>query len=148
MLLIDTLIAEDKIDEAILRSKEALNIKNNNDAINYIIGKLYLDKKDNDKAIQYFHNSLTLNNNYNSSKLGLALAYINQENFSQALTVINEFLESDDKNIQGINTIAFCYNKLNEFDKSIEYYKKSLDLNNSQPSVHYSIGSILTIQIR
>ncbi len=145
LLLIDTLIAEDKIDEAILRSKEALNIKNNNDAINYIIGKLYLDKKDNDKAIQYFHNSLTLNNNYNSSKLGLALAYINQENFSQALTVINEFLESDDKNIQGINTIAFCYNKLNEFDKSIEYYKKSLDLNNSQPSVHYSIGSILTI---
>ncbi len=72
-----------------------------------------------------------------NSKVGNLYFYM--ENFEAALLYYLEahhhFEASDLRNylaVSNLNNVAMCYGKLNEFDNALAYFKKALEINNSE----------------
>ncbi len=87
--------------------KKFENVKNENDALN-----LYLQTYSEDKNNSNYH--------YN------VLNYFEKEKFSRniILKILNDFEAFTETNPEDLKVIAYNYQKLNEYDKAIQIYKK------------------------
>ncbi len=71
-----------------------------------------------------------------SENLNEALDLIKSENYGEAKQVLEKIIEKEKDFVYAYTNLGFVYYKLGEYDKSIEAYKKSYELNPSFESKH------------
>jgi len=93
-----------------------------------VLGQNFLLKEDYHGAIPYFEKLLDLNQNneYIHSKLGLC--YSQDSEYKKAIIHLEEALKYNNKIPARYNMLARAYQKLEKFDKALEYYKIALTL--------------------
>ncbi len=112
----------DKIDEE-YPGRYNLNVAYAND---------YYDLKDYEKALYYYEKRLETNENAPvHDMIGLCLLYLNrideaQEHFKKAV-------EIDNNNVRLYSNLALSYEDKFEFEKSLEFHKKAVEVNNALP---------------
>ena len=72
-------------------------------------------------------------------EINKAINFLGQNKFSEAENVCNEILDVND-NADAFHILASIKIYKQEFDKSIELVKKSLDINSSNPGYHVTLG--------
>jgi Bardet-Biedl syndrome 4 protein len=71
-------LKNNKIEEAIKKFEDVLNISPNDTNLLSILGGLYLKKKDKDKAMKYYNKVLNYDKKYSKSLIGLESIYQNE----------------------------------------------------------------------
>jgi tetratricopeptide (TPR) repeat protein len=106
-----------------------------------------------EKAVDYFKAATELDPELTNAELYLATAYAQQyipgggsdENKKFADNAIQTFekvLQKDSKNTSAVAGLAGIYQSLNDFQKAREYYKKQQELEPTNATAFYSLGSI------
>src|SRR5215475_5949732 len=104
-------------------------------------------------AISHFQEAVRRDKDLKVAKLYLATAYMQQyvraaetpENnayATQAIEQYKEVLNNDPKNITALKSMASLYMNMKRFDESVQYYRKAIDADPSDPEAYYSVGVI------
>ncbi len=142
--LVSFCFAEEKIDKKVLKQASKLRKK----------GDSELKKKNIDKAIEYYLESLKLNPMDKSVHNNIAIAYVQKNEYEKAAEHYEKALEIDPKFknprrplLSLLNFLGGKYMKRGDFKKSNEYYEKFLkylgdDKKNQKVilSVNYKMG--------
>ncbi len=106
-----------------------------------------------EEAINKFQTAVQLDPSLINARLYLATAYAQQyvpgsddkdnlRNANQAIQEYENVLSQDPKNISSIKGIAFLYMNMKEWDKSKQYYKKAVEVDQNDPEAYYSVAVI------
>jgi tetratricopeptide (TPR) repeat protein len=113
----------------------------------YRTGFCYLSLEDNDKAVEYFNKSISLNENYGDSHYHLAAAYFNKFDFKPALEhalAAVDIYEDPSCKIYALEMAGLIYIQLDEVENAVRCYKYALELNSGNTS---SVKLLLYIYI-
>ena len=95
----------------------------------------YLDKGNTDQAKYYANKAIKKDSMKSDGYYFLALAYLEEENFEDALTNLNNAESHNPKSIQILKLLAEVHDRISNFQYSYEYYNKYLKLDSSNLSV-------------
>lgn len=146
-----TLHKNKKLDDAITCYNLVLKYNSTNPEIYENLALAYLDKKDYTNAEKFikigqnkFPNSENIksvankiNNVLSNAKYTDANNYFKNGDYQKALDI---YLSISPQQKDILIAIAACYKGLNNIDKSIEYYKKALNLDSTDSEIAYYIG--------
>ncbi len=106
-----------------------------------------------DNAISYFKEAIKLDPALTNAELYLATAYAqqvipgsqseeNQKNAEMAIQTFENVLKREPDNPTAIAGLAGVYQSTYQFDKAREYYLKNTELDPTNPTPFYAIGSV------
>jgi len=102
-------------------------------------GEVYLKNFEFAKAIEDFKKVLEFSTQNYSAYEGLAIAYANLKNKTLALENFNKFVElSGEKNFYGL--LGEIYFALGDYEKAIEIFSESIELNKDTVETYYLRG--------
>lgn len=70
-----------------------------------------------------------------------ALFYIRQENFTEALNILNEALTVDDKNDVTWNNISVCYEAIGEYELALEAARNAVNYGDEKAAEYANLGN-------
>ncbi len=100
---------------------------------------LYSITNENSKAISDYTKSIELKN-YNKAYVGRATLYYLMKDFPKAISDAESALESSPNNAKANFVLATCYDDLNQLDKALFHYNKSIAANNEDPTLFMRRG--------
>lgn len=122
-------------DEATVILKDVLKTKSeavNSSEVNLYLGKAYYGKSDYSKAINYLNTSERLDRNYNhhERKKMVARSLYEEQEYYPALAALSKAYKSPEiaKDIFYYETAAQTYYKMGYTNKSLDFYRKSLQV--------------------
>lgn len=130
--------------------KEAINLLTEVEKSGLTSFELFLTKaavfsqlKDSKNAIKYFTASLNVAPPEDKDEvyLDLAMEYENKTDYKSALKILKEAAKYNPKNEGAIYEMAFCYDQLGMFDKSIQCYLDFIDDNPYSFTAWYNLGN-------
>ena len=110
------------IDDMILEAIHAHNAGELDKAVNIYSQILNANPNDIVKSVIYKHRGM---------------AYFAQNKYQEALGDFTKSVEKDSKNFRGLYYIGIVYSLQDEDEKAIEYFSKSLEINEYQSHVYY-----------
>ncbi len=122
--------------------KKAYMINNRNENTIKNLAELYYQFHDYDNALKYYN--YLLKTYSNKGKIYLIVGEINYKNgylnkaIESYLNAINSSLSEDEAKIAFVN-LGNLYLLLNDYDNSLKYYKKALNLDNTDENIYYNI---------
>ena len=139
------IFSENFMDSVLYLANKALSHDNNLAEAYSLRGDYFTEKADYDKAIKEYDKALDLNPNYWYAYSGLAGLYgflrdieSHIENLTKALN-----LNHDPKERPGLlRDLAFSYGIIGFYDKSIEYYKEKLKLDDDSLRYYGAVANI------
>lgn len=128
-------------NNVISECKHSINL--NPDYIeNYnLIGMVLYKNNKIEESIDFFKKSINIYPNPVGYK-GLGLVYNKQERFNLAIEMFNRALEKSDKQDDIYSNIGESYRLMGDFDESMRYFLKSIELNNENQESYIGIGKI------
>ncbi len=119
----------DKLDKALEFYNRFLDIDPFSENVWYNIGVLYNRLEDYDKALDAYEYAISLDEEYASAYFNKANTLANRGDHRDAIAVYKELLYLEENNEQVVCYIGECYEKMEEWDKALEYYRKTLVIN-------------------
>ncbi len=101
---------------------------------NYLMGVILANKKNFDKAEDYFQKTLEINNKHIGAYLSLSELYNIQEKSSKAKDVLEKAYEIDPDNINIIPYLAGLYMHLGDYQNAVTYLHK-LNIDNQNDNI-------------
>jgi tetratricopeptide (TPR) repeat protein len=109
-------------------------------------------------AVDYFKEAIRLDPELTNAELYLATAYAqqfipgavsddNQKNADMAIATFENVLKRDASNVTAIGGLASIYQNTNQFQKAREFYLKNAELEPSNPTPFYAVGSVNWIMV-
>jgi len=132
------------------RYEEALKIFNlsilkDKDFVNayYYAGWTCIQLKRYDNAISYLKKTLELNEQNSEAYFYLGLAYFYLDKLDESVKSFNELLSRKDpfKQKETLLCLGIIYDRLEKYEKAIEYYEKYIDIDSDNADVFYRLGS-------
>jgi tetratricopeptide (TPR) repeat protein len=114
-------------DQAIETYNRIIELDPYNDEVWSAVGQLYFILKDYEKAIEAYDFALIIDENDSLSLLQKAHALFQLEKWKDALEVYTAYSEMVSEKWQVWTFIGECYEKLEDFENAIVFYRKSLD---------------------
>jgi tetratricopeptide (TPR) repeat protein len=90
-----------------------------------------------------FRQTLRLDPKRDEARLALGRALILQQQYSEAIPPLREYIERAPLDYQGYYTAGLAYKGLRQWEPSIELLERAARLNSSSYEVHYELGSAL-----
>jgi tetratricopeptide (TPR) repeat protein len=111
-----------------------------------------------ENAVDYFKEAIRLDPELTNAELYLATAYAqqfipgavsedNQRNADMAISTFENVLKRDPNNVTAIGGLASIYQNTNQFQKAREYYLKNAQLEPTNPTPFYAVGSVDWIMV-
>jgi len=127
--------------EAIRQLEELLKNDPKTSGIHYALGCLYTEARQYDKAIGQFQAEMDLERPFPRTYLQLGHVYVALEKPEEALPMFHRALEVDPSSAGLVWVdIARAYRSLNEAGKSIDAYKKAIQLGQRGASIYYQLA--------
>ena len=109
-------------------------------------------------AVDYFKEAIRLDPELTNAELYLATAYAqqfipgaaseeNQKNADMAIATFENVLKRDSSNVTAIGGLASIFQNTNQFQKAREFYLKNAELEPSNPTPFYAVGSVDWIMV-
>ncbi len=141
-------------ENALIYYKKAFEKSPQNSDIAYSIGAIYANTQNYKEARNYFDKALKLNSDNKLAKEGLedmnevlsqnevveAVKFIEQKNYEEALTFLNNAISYNPKNPDAYYYKGSVYDAQSKSELAIENYKKSLEFNKDQDVTYYLIA--------
>ena len=141
----DEYFSENFMDSVLVLANKALSYDNNLAEAYSLRGDYYTVKADYDKAIREYEKTLDINPNYWQAYDGLAQLYTSLRdpiNTIKNLTKALKLNHNPSERISLLRNIAFSYGLIGFYDKSIEYYKEVLKLNDDSLRYYGAVANI------
>ncbi|MDD3594249.1 MAG: tetratricopeptide repeat protein [Candidatus Gastranaerophilales bacterium] len=135
-----------EIYEAVLKTK------NDDPDLYFNAGLAYSGQKKYDKALVYLQKSLSLKTSQDTKDaiadvyIGQATRLVNKEQYQQAAEQYKKALEYQPKAFYANSGLAFCYQKLGNSQKSIEYSENAIAIDPKNKEVFVAFGNTLNSQ--
>lgn len=126
----DELYKAGKNTEAIEKYIEVLKLTPNDALTSFKTGNLYKLENNPDKAISYYKKAISANKSYSDAWFNLGLVYASKEDFKNCRDCFNKVIEFSPDYAYAYYALALSYEKDNNLDKAIDYYKQYHDLEN------------------
>lgn len=142
----DTLILMGNPDKALDILDEYAESFKTESAINMLFARANIAKKQYVRARDYFYKALEFSqiiSDSMESTCALAQDCIDVGNYTEALYYLQKASTLAPLPYEYNNDFAFCYDKLDEPEKSLEYYNKYLDSNPFNDTVWFNTGTVL-----
>lgn len=113
-----------------------------------LVAEYNLNNGNNDNAIQLYERLLALNENSGLYNFKIGIAYYHKNDFKNALKY---FLNAEKKYLRSIEllyNIGVIYKNLNEYDKSVSYLKKVLELKSDDAETFLILGNIYAYYLK
>ena len=141
-------------NEAINYYKKAMELSPNNADLPYYIASIYINLNDTEKAKPYIQMALSKNPNHkqakelntyilqkdSETKLTQAINFYDNKKYNEAITKLNEIINSDAKNSTAYYYRAMAYDALNNYEKAINDYKMTLKYAPDMAIAYYSLA--------
>lgn len=134
-----------------IKLSENYFLENTDRAKNLEQVKLNLDKasfffkntsKDEEKLDLYLE---LLNAGYGGYYYSIALEKIENENYKEGITNLNNAIKYNSKDSFFYDDLSFCFAKLNKYEEAIKLAKKGLKINPKKYNSHYSLAIIYSM---
>lgn len=99
-----------------------------NSPLRILLSDLYLKNKKKSKAIDQLNYVLATDPSNDEIRLQLARLYLRTSNPSKSLEILQLIDTESDMYLDALEVMAYAYNNLEEYDKSLEYHDKLLEL--------------------
>ena len=129
-----------KNTEALYAYKKTVQHKNDHFRAYIQIGKVMIDVKQPNDAVEPIKKGLTLQPNNPDARLLLARIYNDKHLFDQAIDVVSEGLILDPNNINLTFELGNIYNLVNRLDESLAIYQELDRQLPNNPSILYNIA--------
>jgi len=133
----------EKYNKAIDLYTEVLDFTSRKKEIFFSIGKCYEELKNYTKARDFYRESLSIDPYFAKAFYHVGRTYLVSNSPKSALKQLEKAYKLDDKNIEFQLALADAYLLLNEYDKSLEIYKKIIDSNETNKQIHLNLITIL-----
>lgn len=120
-------LKQNKLNEAVDILEKGNKINPNNSNLHNNLGLAYEKKKDS-KAVDEFTLSIKLNPNNAEPYWNLARIHTIQQNFNEAIRLLEKIIEINPKNILAYNNLGGLYTKLNKNKEAITLLEKAIKL--------------------
>ena len=107
----------------------------------YLLGTIYKDREDTELAVASFRSCLEINPNYHPARETLLQLYQKVGLSQQAVNLLEETLEQIPSSNE-YNTIGVMYYRNGEIDRSIDAFRKSLEMNPYDPTPRNNLYQI------
>ena len=107
----------------------------------YLLGTIYKDREDTELAVASFKSCLEINPNYPPARETLLQLYQKVGLSQQAVNLLEETLEQIPSSNE-YNTIGVMYYRNGEIDRSIDAFRKSLEMNPYDPTPRNNLYQI------
>ncbi len=142
--LIQTLISQNKLDEAMKYSEKLSNLDKNNEKGLVYLGIIKFKIKQYDQALSYFKSALAINSKNHTVLMNIGISYYRLgENF-KAINSIKESLLFNNKNELAYYNLGVIYEDEDDLDLALEAYSKVISLN---PNHYDALHGIAQIQL-
>jgi Flp pilus assembly protein TadD len=136
------LIKAGKSDEAVPILKEYLEKTPDNAAVQFTLGKAYINTKQFDLAIPPLQKALALKPDQSGAHFYLGIAYSQMGQDAEALKEFEAEIPISPNQESAYSNAAAIYEKQGNLDKALEYYKKAAEIAPNRPELHASMASI------
>jgi len=114
-------------DQAIEFAKQAIEAKSEIAKSHILLGYLYLDEREAEKAVTQFEKAVNIDPSSNDAKTGLGAALIEVENFDRATEVLNKALLQNPNPQRTFYELGRAYELKGDRENSAAMYKKSIE---------------------
>lgn len=140
---IDVLIVHQLIDKAIEILEQKLSNDPNNPDFNFLFGRALAKKGVHDKGKEYILKASRLDGEDSVDMfITVGQDYLEDEQFENALFYLEFVIEKEPDNYEVLNDIAYCFDRTDRIDESIDAYKKLLDIDPFNDYVWYNLGTM------
>jgi Flp pilus assembly protein TadD len=136
------LIKAGKSDQAVPILKEFLETTPDNAAVQFTLGKAYINTKQFDLAIPPLQKALALKPDQAGAHFYLGIAYAQMGQDAEALKEFEAEIPLSPNQDSAYSNAAAIYEKQGNLDKALEYYKKASEIAPNRPELHASMASI------
>jgi len=133
--------------QALVLLEESRELDNSNEKVLTILGSLYQEINDFEKAIEVYLKIEVMNPNSKVNLHNLACAYYQQKDFYNAKDKLDKLLNIHES-VQGYILLGLVNENLNKQDEAIEIYKKTINLEPSNIKGYLYLSSVLRSQWR
>jgi len=118
--------------------KDALKLDQNYMDAHYLLGAIYLEQKKFLSAETAFIKCLNLRPEFSQSKVNLALCYIEQFKFQEAIDELNQLIESNttDALTDAYYQLGVCYFQMHDTDTACENWTRAADRGDEDAKAH------------
>lgn len=93
------------------------------------LGLLMQQKKDYNRAIEYFNKAIKINSGFTYAYMNLGNIYSEMKNYNEAILNYKKAIEIDPDFSYVYTFLGNAYQNINEVDKAIEYFNKAINVN-------------------
>ncbi|MCX5718277.1 MAG: FlgO family outer membrane protein [Nitrospirae bacterium] len=105
-----------------------------------------LNKKDTDKAIEYYLKAVSIDPNHTNALFELGYVYNEKGEYSKAIEYYNRVLAIDPRAKDALNNIGLSYESQKDYVKAESYYRKAIEVDPSYGIAWESLGYALYFQ--
>ena len=127
--LANAYLSKEKFYKAIEHFNECMRIDGDDATAYCYIGECYEQLNELELSKHHYKRSLELAPMFSEAWLGLGIIEDLEGNTNEAIILIEKALEFDPNNAGIMHVLAGAFEKINENDRAVELYKKSLEIN-------------------
>ena len=136
------LIKAGKSDQAVPILKEFLEQNPGNAAVQFTLGKAYINTKQFDLAIPPLQKAVELKPDQAGAHFYLGVAYAQMGQDAEALKEFEAEIPISPDQDAAYSNAAAIYEKQGNLDKALEYYKKASEIAPNRPELHADLAAI------
>jgi tetratricopeptide (TPR) repeat protein len=112
----------------------------------YSLGMLSKNKKEYDKAIDYFKKCIDIDNSYVDAYVDLGDAYYEKGLYDEELQILRKVILLDPNNSDAYYSLAMAYEDKGLYESAISAYRKVLEIKQNDKDAIYSLGILYIAQ--
>ena len=120
-----------------------LKIDSNHTDTIFLLGTLFLQKKEFQNAIELFHKVLAINSNHVNAIHNLGFASIEIGKPKEAKELLKKVIQMQPKHLDAHYNLGNVYKHLGEFQEAEESYQKAIQVRPQDPKIYNNLGNVL-----
>ena len=115
--------------------------KNNSESI-FLLGCLFLQKREFEKAIELLNRSIKIQPKNPNTYQNLGYAYVELGNFKKSIDLFNKAIEINPNHADAHFNLGNAYKQLRDFENAKSYYEKAIKIQPNNPSAYNNLGNV------
>lgn len=107
-----------------------------------LLGLIYKNLNEFDKAKHYFQLALKINPNYIDAKFNYATLLLENNFYDEAINMLDLILEENSFDTDALFLLGFCYQQLKNYNLALHFYLNAFAANCNKPELYYNISNI------
>jgi len=126
----------------ILLWKEVIKVYPHNARAYNNLGIAFSDKRNHDKALEYYQKAIQVEPNYAKAYNNLGNVFSIKEDYSKAFKYYQKAIQLDPNYAKAYNNLGNVFSDIQDYNEAIRYYQKAIELNPKYADPYYNLGKV------